>query len=101
MDAKSQVTGLLFGAVSRARREAVRKELEIHGFEELEDAALPCILDGEDTAPDDEETERLYRVCRVVDSKMLAGFEPEEQEILAAYFRRMMRNLRGESILLC
>ena len=100
MDAKSQVTGLLFGAVSRARRDAVRRELEIHGFEELEDAALPYLMDGEDTAPDDEETERLYRVCRVVDGKMFSGFEAEEQELLAAYFRRMLRILKGEGILL-
>lgn len=99
MDTKSQLTGLLFGTVSRARREAVRKELEIHGFEELEDAALPYLLDGRSTEPEIEETERLYRVCRVVDGKMLSGFEPEEQEVLATYFRRMMRNLRGDQCL--
>lgn len=96
MDAVSEMMGLMFATVARARREAVRQELMIHGFEDLEETALPFLLDGTAEGATAEETERLLRVCRVVDGRMLAGLEAEEREILCAYLRRMLRNLRGD-----
>lgn len=99
MDDRRGATGLLFQAVARARREAVERALFIHGFDELAVTALPYLLDGAAEPPEEGEMERLLRVCRVVDDKMLEGVESGERERLAACLRRMLENLNGAGAL--
>lgn len=93
MEDRGRALGLLLQAVARARREAVYRAIRAHGMEELEERAAPWLLDGRGGAPE-EETERLMRICRVVDEGLVEGLTGEERMLLGGMLARLLRTLR-------